>query len=76
VVSLAEVGRGCPDLLVGVGKRTLLMEIKRPRAKGRTAGTLTDYQERWLAEWRGGPVYVVHTPEEALAVLGVEVKAA
>ena len=58
VLSLAKVGNGCPDLLVYVGCVLRLVEVKRPKAKGARAGTLTPDQERFHAEW---PVITVRT---------------
>ena len=61
VQSLAAVGHGCPDLLVCSESGDLfLLEIKWPGAH------LTDDQAEWEMVWPG-QMYVVHTPEEALA---------
>lgn len=67
VESLADVGRGVPDLLVGYAGRLILLEIKsRPRAR------LTTSQAIWHRRWAGYPVYVVRSVEEALRVIGFE----
>ena len=70
VTSLAEVGRGVPDLLVGHAGKTALMEVKNsdlpPSARG-----LTLDQQIWHAEWRGGTLAVVCDVESALRVLKV-----
>ncbi len=47
VISLAEVGGGCPDLLVGVVGVNLLVEVKTE------AGTLTPAQRVFRRDWRG-----------------------
>ena len=60
VQTLAAVGVGCPDLLCSLGGRMWLLEVKEPK------GVLTPAQKRWIATW-DAPVYIVHTPEEALA---------
>lgn len=52
-----------PDLLVGVDHRTLLIEVKTP------TGRLRPGQVQWHREWRGLPVSVVRSVEEALEVL-------
>lgn len=68
VQSLAAVGMGVPDLLVGRAGRNWLLEIKdhnQPPCKR----TLTSDQKRWHAMWRG-QVHVVETLEEALAAVG------
>ena len=71
VLSLAAMGKGCPDLIVGysAGGRgvNLLVEVKdgsKPPSKRR----LSADQVRWHAEWRG-QVCVVKSVEEALKLL-------
>ena len=70
VTSLAAVGKGVPDLLVGHRNRTALIEVKDgslpPSARG-----LTLDQQIWHAEWRGGTLAVVCDVESALRVLKV-----
>lgn len=73
VQSLAAIGKGCPDLLVGInsptaGKSLVLMEIK-DGAKVPSARKLTADQIEWHAQWAGWPVHVVESVEQALAVL-------
>ena len=68
VHSLAREGSGMPDLLVGFAGQTLLMEVKDGRLPP-SARRLTPDQERWHAEWRGGPVYIITDVSEALAAL-------
>ncbi len=48
VVSLASVGGGVPDLLVGVRGKNLLIEIKADKKK-----VLTMDQVRFFDTWRG-----------------------
>ena len=64
VVDLAGVGvLGLPDLLVGYRGRCVLFEVKNPGEVARAE------QTEWAARWRGCPVFVVHTPEEAISAL-------
>lgn len=63
VQTLAAVGKGVPDLLVGHAERNLLLEVK---AEG---GGLTLAQEHWHGEWRGS-VVVVRCVDDALMALG------
>lgn len=70
VQSLAPVGHGCPDLLVGHQGSTYLMECKDGR-KPPSARELTTDQIAWHLLWRGGVCLVVNSPDEALAVVGV-----
>lgn len=63
VQTLAQVGMGCPDLLVASPHGTLhLIECKSP------GGSLTWQQEKWRQSW-GWRVAVVQTPDEALRVV-------
>lgn len=72
VVDLSGCGAGIPDLLVcsPVWPFTLtLLEVK-DGAKPPSARKLTPDQVRFHREWPGN-VHVVHSVEQALAVLGV-----
>ncbi len=70
VQSLAKVGDGTPDLLVGFRRQSYLLEVKDP-AQPPSKRTLRDSQEHWHAVWRGLPVSVVETPEDALRAIGL-----
>ena len=59
---LSDVGRGVPDLLVGLRCRNFLLEIKVPKAD------LTDKEAEWHQRWRG-LVHVVRSVEEAIDVV-------
>lgn len=68
VQHLHQVGEGCPDLLVGIGGRTLLVECKdggKPPSKRR----LTPDQMAWIGAWRGGAVWLVTNVSEALEAI-------
>jgi hypothetical protein len=65
VESLADVGRGVPDLLVGVRGETYLLEVKGPR------GFATPDQRAWWDRWRGRRPIIVRDPAEALAAVGI-----
>jgi len=63
-----QLGHGAPDLVVGrAGARTVLMEVKATEDD-----LLTEDEERFFAAWRGGPLVVVRTAEEALWAMGIE----
>ena len=70
VQSLAAVGQGVPDLLVGFQGKTLLMEIKDGR-KTPSERRLTEDQLRWHGAWNGGPLAIVDGVDAALRMLGV-----
>jgi Holliday junction resolvase len=70
VQSLAAVGKGVPDLLVGYKGKTLLMEVKDGN-KVPSAQRLTEDQLTWHGEWKGGSLAVVDGPEAALRVINI-----
>jgi hypothetical protein len=70
VLSLAPIGQGCPDLLVGRGGTwgmNLLLEVK-DGDKSASRRALTEDQAGFLEQWHG-PLAVVTTVEEALAAV-------
>lgn len=70
VQSLAAVGQGVPDLLVGFRGQTVLLEVKDGR-KPPSERRLTEQQITWHGAWRGGPVAIVDGVDAALRALGV-----
>lgn len=62
VFDLSSVGGGCPDLMIGVRGRTILLEIKTVK------GELTTDQKLFHMNWPG-QVAVVRSLEEALKVI-------
>ncbi|MDD4986141.1 MAG: hypothetical protein PHQ43_10210 [Dehalococcoidales bacterium] len=63
VQSLHEVGRGCPDLVVGYHGHNYLMEVKMPFQ------ILNAAEEAWHVKWKG-QVAVVYGVKEALVQIG------
>ena len=70
VYSLAAVGQGIPDLLVGYAGKTALLEVK-DGSKPPSARQLTPDQQTWHQTWTGGTLAVVPDVEAALRVLAV-----
>lgn len=64
VLSLAPMGKGCPDLLVADDDSYFLIEVKGPKGK------LTDDQVAFIADWRG-VVHIARTVDDALAIVGL-----
>ena len=62
VVSLARMGGGCPDVLIGYRGRLALCET-RPDAP------LSDERLAWYGSWRGPAVTVLHSTEDVVRVL-------
>ena len=73
VQSLADIGKGCPDLLCAYAGSWFLLEIKdgsKPPSKRR----LTEDEIRWqqkALETADGDVFVVKDINEALAAVGI-----
>lgn len=67
VQSLAPVGNGCPDLLVGCAGKNLLLEVKDP-AQPPHKRRLNSHQKPWHAEWRG-VAHLVETVDQALCIV-------
>ena len=69
VHSLASLGGGVPDLLVGYRGLTHLIEVKNPHRTDKDAAA--PRQAAWRARWRGTPVLVVRTLEDVQAALSL-----
>ena len=67
VQSLASLGSGTPDLLVGHRGRNFLLECK-DGAKKPSARRLTPDEKTWHARW-AGQIDTVESPQEALKVV-------
>ena len=57
------VGTGVPDIVVGYHGRLTLCEVKSGD------GEMTVDQQKWHAGWKGAPVVVLRTVEDALALI-------
>lgn len=68
VQSLAGVGYGCPDLLVGADGVNVLLEVK-DGARAASEQRLTRDQEIWHSRWRGQVAVVRSEREAVIAVL-------
>lgn len=69
VCILSGVGRGCPDLAVGLRGRTYMLEIKDGR-KSPSKQRLTPDEQAWHDAWRGHAA-VVRSVDEALDAVGL-----
>ena len=68
VQSLADIGKGCPDIVCGYRGHNWLMEIKNSELAP-SQRKLTPAEQDWHIEWRG-QVAVVECPLEALKLIG------
>jgi hypothetical protein len=66
VESIAGLGQGRPDILIGVDGVNVLIELK---SKG---GELTDAEHRWHMGWRG-QVFVCYSVEEIIEAVRCKV---
>ena len=64
VQPIHQIGKGCPDLLVGWRGMNTLLELKDGN-KAPSARKLTQDEVDWHANWRG-QVAVVSTVEQAI----------
>lgn len=69
VISLAAVGKGVPDLLVGFGTKNYLLEVK-DGSKPPSARRLTKDQVEWHRLWNGS-VFTITSTQEALDAMGI-----
>jgi hypothetical protein len=69
VQSLATIGKGCPDIMVGRGMKWHVMEIK-DGTKPPSARKLTPDEERWHQRAKlFAPVHVVESAEQAIKIV-------
>lgn len=61
VADTADLGDDFPDLLVGFAGASFLVEVKGPKGKA------SDGQTEFARTWRGSPVVLLRSPEEAQA---------
>ncbi len=73
VTSLAAVGKGCPDILVGRHGVNYLLEIKDGE-KIPSKRKLTPAEQAWHDMWKG-QVSMVKNEDEALRAIGVDPRA-
>ena len=62
VFHLHEVGKGCPDLLVGINGVTYLVEVKKD-----SKASFTPAQVEFQGSWKGSPVIRINSVDEAIA---------
>lgn len=67
VTSLAPMGKGVPDLLIGWQGRNILIELK-DGAKVLSERKLTDDEKKWHEAWKGR-VYVAKSFDEVMTII-------
>ena len=69
VISLAAIGKGCPDILVSWKGVLVLMEIK-DGSKPPSQRKLTPMEVDFFDKWSGSPIFVVESVNDAVSILG------
>ena len=67
-VRIISQGGGIPDLLVGYNGYTILMEVK-DGDKSPSQRKLTEDEQKFFDDWRGGMLAIVNSVAEALDLL-------
>lgn len=62
VFSIADIGKGYPDLVIGKFGKNVLIEVKADETK-----TLTELEEKFFQEWQG-QVNIATCTEEILKI--------
>ena len=65
VKDLSNAGCGVPDGLAWVNGGWHLFDVKNPQTGYGRRG-LNQRQKSWADDWRGGPVFLIYSPDEAI----------
>jgi len=68
VHAIESVEAGLPDLVVGIFGITELVEVK-DGSKTQSKQRLNEDQAKWHSSWKGRPVQVVRSVDDALALV-------
>lgn len=68
VSAIESAEAGVPDLVVGIYGLTELVEVK-DGSKAKSAQQLSDAQVKWHTSWKGRPVRVVRSVDEAVELV-------
>lgn len=68
VLDISTVGCGVPDLVVWCRGNWHLVDIKNPNTGYGKRG-LNKNQKQWAAHWKGGPVYMIYSTDDAIALV-------
>lgn len=73
VAITSGAGNGLPDLLVGIHGETFLLELK-DGDKVPSAKKLTPAEQFFVDNWKGRPVKIIESPEEAVNYVIAEIR--
>ena len=68
---LSDIGKGCPDLVVGVKGKNLLVEVKNGK-KPPSGQKLTEDEQIFFDNW-AGQVCIVKSIEEAISLIANQI---
>lgn len=68
LLDTSGLGAGFPDCVVEIDRRLYLVEIKNPTTGYGKKG-MNKLQMAWADQWRGGPVYLVRSIDDALKLI-------
>lgn len=66
VIDLSNMGMGVPDGIAEINGTLRLFDIKNAKTGYGRRG-LNPRQKRWADDWKGGPVFLIYTVDEAIA---------
>lgn len=69
---LSSVGRGVPDLLVGVPRGWLILIEVKDGSKPPSRQRLTEDEEKWHRAWRRYPLFIVTSKADAMLAIDHE----
>ena len=64
VYDMSAAGMGVPDGVAWIAGAWHLFDVKNPKTSYGKRG-LNKVQKKWLTQWKGGPIYLIYTVEEA-----------
>ena len=67
VQSLASIGSGCPDLLVGFNGNNYLFEIKNPERRGAKRFP-NELEQEYIGNWKGS-IHLAYTSQDIIDII-------
>lgn len=64
VYDISSTGMGVPDGLAWINDAWHLFDVKNPNTGYGKRG-LNPVQKKWLTQWKGGPIFLIYTKDEA-----------
>lgn len=64
IIDLSGVGKGCPDLCIGINNVSIFVEIKSSEK-----ATYTIRQKEFMESWKGGPIARIDSVDSAIRLI-------